>query len=629
MLKTKRMKKVRVIALRSSAESLIKSLHEAGVMQIDESKLGGLEAGKPLRSFDEASSLLLKLRSSLSIMEASVGKKSHADGETKEISAQVAIEEAKRMDLEERLRTLAAESASCTERIREIEAKIAPLKKALVFSNVDFTRLSTRKLTYRLGETNNIAPLRQKLAGLKDIEVISKLSSPVVLILFDRKHEASVDSVLSESGFSTIELAPETTTPADTISRLTREMEALNPKIDQLRKEIRAISEKNISHVRSLIKAIEVEAERGEIASRFSTTKSMFVFEGWALDGDFQSLREICERYGGKVQLEEMHVGHHEKPPVVLDNPKQAAPFEFLTRSYSLPNYFEIDPTMVYLIALPILYGMIVGDVIYGLISFAVAFLIFKKFEKSETMRNVSMIWMYSALPTILLGIFYDEWCGMSLFHLTEVIGKWTGIHLLASAPYTGFHRIENVMGLIAITCLVGMAHLALGFIFGAINEWEHNKKHSIAKIAWLGVEVGGLLLILALTGMLDKDFMNAGLAVLGLSVVILALTEGLLGIIELPGLAGNILSYSRIATIGIVGVVIAEMINELLMPLPDKGLLVLVLIPIFIILHISNAFLAMFEAIIQGGRLNIVEFKSKFLHGGGKEYIPFALRKR
>lgn len=629
MLKTKRMKKVRVIALRSSAESLIKSLHEAGVMQIDESKLGGLESGKPLKSFDEASSLLLKLRSSLSIMEAGSSKKGQGDGQTREMSAEKAMEEARRLDIEERLRALAAESASCNERIREIDAKIAPLRKALVFSNVDFTRLSTRKLTYRLGESNNTASLRQRLSGIKDIEVISKPSSPAVLILFDRRHEAAVDAVLSESGFSTIELAPETTTPSDTIAALTREKEAMNPKIEQVRREIKAISEKNIAHVRSLIKAIEVEAERGEIASRFSSSRSMFVFDGWALEENFQSLREICDRFGGKVQLEEMRPDHHEKPPVVLDNPRQAAPFEFLTRSYSLPNYFEIDPTMVYLIALPILYGMIVGDVIYGLISFVVAFLIFKKFEKSETMRNVSLIWMYSALPTIIMGIIYDEWCGMSLFHLSEVVGDWTGIHLLEGALYSGFHRVENVMGLIAITCLVGMAHLALGFVFGAVNEWGHNKKHAIAKIAWLGVEIGGLLLILSLTGMLGNDFMNAGLALLGLSVVILAFTEGLLGIIELPGLAGNILSYSRIATIGIVGVVIAEMINELLMPLPEKGLAVVILIPIFIVLHISNAFLAMFEAIIQGGRLNIVEFKSKFLHGGGKEYIPFALRKR
>jgi vacuolar-type H+-ATPase subunit I/STV1 len=35
-----------------------------------------------------------------------------------------------------------------------------------------------------------------------------------------------------------------------------------------------------------------------------------------------------------------------------------------------------------------------------------------------------------------------------------------------------------------------------------------------------------------------------------------------------------------------------------------------------------------MFEAIIQGGRLNIIEFKLKFVKGGGRPFRPFALKK-
>jgi len=50
------------------------------------------------------------------------------------------------------------------------------------------------------------------------------------------------------------------------------------------------------------------------------------------------------------------------------------------------------------------------------------------------------------------------------------------------------------------------------------------------------------------------------------------------------------------------------------------------VLIPVFIVLHVANCFIAMFESLIQGGRLNIVEFKMKFMHGGGGVFTPFAL---
>jgi V/A-type H+-transporting ATPase subunit I len=319
----------------------------------------------------------------------------------------------------------------------------------------------------------------------------------------------------------------------------------------------------------------------------------------------------------------------------VLDNPKAAGPFEFITKSYSLPNYFEIDPTMAYLIALPILYGMIVGDVVYGLISMGLAYFFLKKFEKSYIMSNVSKIWFYSAIPAIIFGVIFDEWGGMSHVHLLEILGKWTGAELIheGEAFYHGFHRIENVLALIGLSALAGMIHLAAGFSIGAINEWHHNRRHSIAKIAWIGVEAGMLLALLPfLPGLLegfpqlDTGLTTAGLVVLGISVVTLGATEGVIGIIEIPGLVGNILSYSRIAAIGIVGVVIAELLNEFIIPMPEQGLLVLLFAPIFVALHVMNAFIAMFESLIQGGRLNIVEFRSKFLHGGGDVFIPFAL---
>jgi len=179
----------------------------------------------------------------------------------------------------------------------------------------------------------------------------------------------------------------------------------------------------------------------------------------------------------------------------------------------------------------------------------------------------------------------------------------------------------------VGITAFVGMLHLAAGFILGAINEWNHNRKHAIAKVAWLGVETGMLLALLPALGLAEAAFTMAGLVVLVISVITLAATEGVIGVIELPGLLGNILSYTRIAAIGIVGIVIAELLNEFIIPLPEQGIIALLLLPIFFVFHIVNCFIAMFESLVQGGRLNIVEFRSKFLHGGGEVFTPFILK--
>jgi V/A-type H+-transporting ATPase subunit I len=626
MFKPKKMERVRLIVLKAHVDGLIKDLHEAGLVDIRKSRYAGLDEGRPLHSFDEISGELLKLRTMHSMMEGAIGKR--VETGPKRIIDKHTIEEARMLGFDEKLREMNQKANGFSERIKALENEALTIDRVIQFKGVDFSKLRSKTLDYRVGEispakTGRLGERLAKIGG--HTALISEPGYNTTLVMFERKQKDEVEAILGELGFNDIELPAGMSTPIEAINRINAENDGKKEMLAQVKKEMAELSKANIHKVADLISALGIEAERAEIAARFSSSKQVYVIEGWALEEEAGKLQAIVQRYPDVV-LENAPISHDDMPPTVLDNPKVASPFEFLTGSYSLPNYFEIDPTMAYFIALPIIYGMIVGDVIYGLISLALASVILSKFKNSYMMSNVGKIWMYSAFPTIIFGILFDEWGGMSHYHLLEKVTEWTGIVITHAPVYTGFHRIENVLALIGITALVGMIHLAAGFILGAINEWEHNKKHSIAKIAWLGVELSILLIILPSMGMVPKEFMTAGMVVLVISVVTLGATEGIIGIIELPGLVGNILSYTRIAVIGIVGVILAEIINEFLMPMPEQGLMALVLIPVFIVLHVANCFIAMFEALIQGGRLNIVEFKMKFMHGGGGVFTPFAL---
>lgn len=627
MFKAKNMKKVRIILLTSIIEKLIKDLHEIGIVDIRKTKYDDLEGGRALPAFDELSDQLLKLRAVQNLMESVIDKKTTT--EPKHIDGKKALLMAKQFDAENQLRTLNQESNELNEKIKMLESEAATVKKILPFKNVDFAKLSTRSIDFRIGEVPiaKLAKLTTAIGRLGTGNIISEKESSVILVLFEKKHAQTVDSALADNAFNDIEL-PQMTTPSESIRRINNETSTAKAKLTEVRNRMSEISKNNIDTVRTLIVSLEVEAARAEIASKFSKSKSLHILEGWIIGSDYDKIKEIVSKYGDKAALEEAYFGHEEMPPTVLDNPKIVSPLEFITKSYSMPNYYELDPTIAYLIALPVLYGMIVGDVIYGIISALLAMWLMKKFEKSYIMSNVSKIWLYSSIPTMIFGIIFDEWAGMSHYHLAEYIGKWTGAELIHGPLYAGLHRMENILLLVGLSAAMGILHLTAGFIFGAINEWHHNKKHAFAKIAWIGVEVGIVLALLPQLGMLPADFTTAGLIVLVISIIGLGLTEGIIGIIEVPGFAGNILSYSRIAAVGIAGVVIAELLNEFLIPLPEQGWMALIMIPIFIILHIMNCFVAMFEALIQGGRLNIVEFRSKFLHGGGDVFIPFALYK-
>lgn len=623
-----------MIVLKSKVEPLIKDLHEAGVVDIRKTDYEGLDEGRPLTSFDLVSTELLRIRSALAMMEPLAGKKAGGSDDAEIIPAAKAIEEAKAFEAPDKLRVLNNEAVASNERLKSLDNEAAMAEKLSQFKNVDFKGLSTRTIAYKAGEIQiaRIQKLSDSLERIGSSTLISE--GNVALVLYSRKDQQAVDAALAETGFNELSVPAAMTTPSEEIRRVNAERELIKTKLKQLKDEMTTLSKNSIIKAAKLFRSLEVEADRAEVATRFPQSRFLCVIEGWMLEESRKTMDKIAQRYGSSLVVEDVKLGHDEMPPTVLDNPKIASPLEFITNSYSLPNYFELDPTMIYLIALPIIYGMIVGDVVYGLLSIIIGYLLMKKFEKSYIMSNVSKIWMYSGVPSMAFGLFFDEFAGMSHFKLAELFKTWTGISLLNAPLWTGFHRMESVVALVALSALLGVVHLTLGFIFGAINEWEHNKKHSAAKIAWIGVEIGLILALLPFMPMLipelgkiDPGLTMPGLVILVISVIVIAVTEGIIGLIELPGLVGNILSYSRIAAVGIVGVVIAELLNDFLVPTPDKGiLLALVLAPIFIILHVLNCFVAMFESLIQGGRLNIVEFKSKFMHGGGGIFVPFAL---
>ena len=82
----------------------------------------------------------------------------------------------------------------------------------------------------------------------------------------------------------------------------------------------------------------------------------------------------------------------------------------------------------------------------------------------------------------------------------------------------------------------------------------------------------------------------------------------------------GNILSYLRIAAIGLSSIYLAQVANELA-GLAGNLLVGLIVAGLF---HALNIVLGAFSPAIQSLRLHYVEFFGKFYQGGGQPFHPF-----
>jgi len=81
-------------------------------------------------------------------------------------------------------------------------------------------------------------------------------------------------------------------------------------------------------------------------------------------------------------------------------------------------------------------------------------------------------------------------------------------------------------------------------------------------------------------------------------------------------------MSYIRIAAVGVGGAILAEAINELLLPhlsLTPLGIVFFIItIIVYLTIHALSCILSMFEAFVHGARLNVVEFFGSSTTGTG-----------
>ena len=78
-----------------------------------------------------------------------------------------------------------------------------------------------------------------------------------------------------------------------------------------------------------------------------------------------------------------------ERPPTLLANPKRFRVFESFVRFYSMPSGDEFDPTLIFGILFPVFYGMMLGDVGYGIVILLVSLWVIRRVERRKRNLNI------------------------------------------------------------------------------------------------------------------------------------------------------------------------------------------------------------------------------------------------
>ncbi len=411
--------------------------------------------------------------------------------------------------------------------------------------------------------------------------------------------------------------------------------------------ELAALEEKlkNIVHLsaRDLLKyKLVVENTFGKLDAILGihALKHLTIITGWTPKDGVRSLLERLEKMPVYASVRDPLLG--EEPPTMLKNPRGINSFEPLIKFIGLPSYWEWDPTPIVAYSFAVFYGIMLGDIGYGLGLIAAALFILDKFVEDPSSRDY-VLFKKAIIISAVSGIVFGGLGGALFGDVSSLIGL--------NALVTAF---SDPMKFLVLSLIIGLIHVNVAY---ALTLAKSFKKRNIAN----ALNVIGLY-IAQLFGMpyvlpkfigvelaIFPTWMNNYLLYFALIGVALVITGTMISmkavgvimwIFNITGLLGDVLSYSRLAGVGMATFYLATSFNFMarmvygavasLLP-SAAGYVAGVLAGALVAFpgHLINLALSAIGCFAHSLRLCSIEFLSKFYEGNGYPYTPLQVVSR
>lgn len=637
-----KMKKLRLMAVRSKKDELLRELIRHGCVEFSE--LEGEIQGSQLENLvSRESSDTATLKSQYTSLNHAIALlNTYAPKKEKMLSAKPELEDVVFLDdtgltgalrvaetiegYDSRIKRISAEES----RQRSIIESLRPWLDLDLALNTE----GTERCGVLMGTISGKIPLDQVQAAIEAVDEESELfqinedkRDRYVLLVAMREKIPAMQECLRGFAFSASNMSGMNGTAKECMLQARQQLNELAKEkagcVENIVAEAVRRDELKLAADRVSTKIALAEADE-----KLYGTESTVVMEGWIPEEREEELIKVFEDFGCAWETLTPEESEYPEVPVKLRNNKLTNALNMVTDMYSLPAYGSLDPNPLMAPFFILFYGLMMADMGYGLLMIIAALVAMKKIKPRRGTLSFCQLLLYGGISTFVMGAVTGSFFGNALEQIGIILDLGEGWGVLPAL----FNPMTDSMMVLIGAMVLGLIHLNTGMV---INFVKKVKRGQLADGIW---EEGALWVTFIGAGLLALGLGNiAGVPVvlvIGLLMVFYGGSRSAKGIGKVlsvfttlyntaTGWFGDILSYSRIMALMLAGSVIATVFNTI-------GAIannIVFFAVIFIIGHSLNFALNLLGCYVHDLRLQCLEYFGKFYEDGGRPFNPLEVK--
>jgi V/A-type H+-transporting ATPase subunit I len=501
--------------------------------------------------------------------------------------------------------------------------------------------------------------VRSKLVTALDGRVVLEArpfgaKQALLLVAVMKDDQASLRSALGQQGLAEIGLPDRYRSlgMAQAVHTMLERSALLPSRQQSIDEELRKLALQHGPRLKAFRQTAINHRERADRLVDLAAGRFAFALRGWLPSVDRARVVESLRKQFGEdliVRHRAADEHHDEGVPVRLENAGWARPFQILLSLFAPPKYGNFDPTWTLAIFFPLFFGVIVGDIAFGLIFASIALMLRRRgfagkplslgplgiVIPPDALKPISMMIYWAAGWTIVWGYLYGEFFGTFLEYWPKAKPIfYTTLHKPAGYGWIeiALFRVEDFTPIILLSLAFGTVQILGGWVIRVIYGIKHHDMKHVYE--GIGMFAGISALVIFASAFLTDNINPVVNGVVGIGFVVffisMVLAKMPLMLIELVSNGGNILSYLRIFAVGLAAALVAKLATQLGFALADTlpiiGPILGIVVGVFV--HLLALVLKVIGYTLQPLRLQYVEFYTKFgfYEASGRPYQPFKL---